>query len=187
MNNKIIKVEHDPNHAVAIDDKGISKSISKNSSDYELEDVLKKEDEIENLNNCNNNDKYTLNSKKELYKLSKFITYATLLGIIVMTIPLLKASIPFLQIFLADVAVGSFKFFNLLSCGTLRKQKRRIDAIESRIEKTERVIRRKEEGLDIIKEKIEYKEEVNTNLAVLTVPMQDKNYEDIKVKVKSLR
>lgn len=176
-------VEINENNGAVINDDG-KFSISKNSNEYGFEEILKKEDEIEELNNKNKANKVKLGSIKTLGSLSKTLdifafSLATLVSISLVMFDPLQALIAFL---------GSTSFTKALlvtAFGTKRGRRKEEERLETEILNTENEISNKEEELSNIKSKVNYKVTIDESKSI-DIPTIKSVSSDKKVKIKQL-
>lgn len=181
MNQYLIEINK--NNGAVINDEG-KFNISKNSNEYEFEEILRREDEIEELNNKKDSNKIKLGDIETLGSLSKTLdifafVFAGLLSIILMKYDPSLALITLL---------GSNSFVKALlvtAFGTKRSRKKEKERLETEISNIENEISSKEEELSNIKSKVDYKVTIDETKSIEIPTIKSVNI-DKKVKIKKL-
>lgn len=180
-------VEINKENGAAIDENGNITAITKSSDEYEFEEILRRENELESKNTMYEKVKkdYEYNKYKNAWTT---IFNVTTYSMTIISIVLFIAA----GISPTSIVVGSGGIYTIgklmsLAFGTRKHRKDEKEKLTQEISRLEEEIPRLEEELDDIKEKVKYKEEPNTEESIDYETVFEVNHiSNSKVKVKKL-
>lgn len=188
MNRTLVEINE--NNGASIDEYGNIRKISINSDEYKLEEILKKEDELENLNERLEEERRKYESVKMNISLARFLNSISVGGAVFMGLITLGTVHISSTLLISGFMYGMGKFYSLASCGTRKGRKEKREFLEEEIPKLEREEEASSIELWDMKRKVKFKEEEVEVLNNLEIPFnmdQIVRGEKTKVKVLDLR
>lgn len=158
MNQKLIQIND--NYGVTIDENGNTKMVSKESNDYEFQDILTKENELEDLNLKLDNAK----NKLSLNKLN--IILSTVINVFLLAVcTFLLLNIVSLKFLITTIAVSCIptETFSLLAFGGIVGNCIKRKNLKKTIKDLEEQVPKVQKELSNIKEKSRYVTDVKSD------------------------
>lgn len=158
MNQKLIQIND--NYGVTIDENGNTKMVSKESNDYEFQDILTKENELENLSLKLDNAKNKLPLNKLNIILSTIINVLLLAGCTYLLLNIVS-----LKLLITTIAVSCIptETFSLLAFGGIIGNCIKRKNLKETIKDLEEQVPKLEKELSNIKEKSRYVTDIKAN------------------------
>lgn len=176
MNEKFIELND--NFGIVSDDMGNLDFISKRTNEYSFEDILSKENEIEDLNDKLLQVKHELFYNKEAkLKAATMCNFASIIPGVSCLIVALSTKIPLQTIVLGPaIAFVGFQIFKFAIIGRKSKFKEKISKLNTLANNLETNLNTLEKELEDMKTKVDYSKTYNN---ILTIP--DKDYDPDEV------
>lgn len=176
MNEKFIELND--NFGIVSDDMGNLDFISKRTNEYSFEDILSKENEIEDLNDKLLQVKHELFYNKEAkLKAATMCNFASIIPGVSCLIVALSTKIPLQTIVLGPaIAFVGFQIFKFAIIGRKSKFKEKISKLNTLANNLETNLDTLKKELDDMKTKVDYSKTYNN---ILTIP--DKDYDPDEV------
>ena len=181
MNQYLIEINE--NNGAVINDEG-KFNISKNSNEFEFEEILRREDEIEELNNKKDANKIKLYNVETYGRWSKAADIFAFVFAGLFSIPLIYIS-PIAIPVTVLCSTAFTKSLLVIAWGTKKSRNKEIKRLETEISNTENEISSKEEELSNIKSKVNYKVIIDETKSIDIPTIKSVNV-DKKVKIKKL-
>ncbi len=171
-------IELNDNFGIVSDDMGNLDFISKRTNEYSFEDILSKENEIEDLNDKLLQVKHELFYNKEAkLKAAKMLNIASIIPGVSCLIVALSTKIPLQTIVLGPaIAFVGFQITKFAIIGRKSKFKEKVDKLNTLANNLETNLNTLEKELEDIKTKVDYGKTYNN---ILTIP--DKDYDSDEV------
>ena len=171
-------IELNDNFGIVSDDMGNLDFISKRTNEHSFEDILSKENEIEDLNDKLLQVKHELFYNKETkLKAAKMLNIASIIPGVSCLIVALSTKIPLQTIVLGPaIAFVGFQITKFAIIGRKSKFKEKIDKLNTLANNLETNLNTLEKELEDIKTKVDYGKTYNN---ILTIP--DKDYDSDEV------
>lgn len=176
MNEKFIELND--NFGIVSDDMGNLDFISKRTNEYSFEDILSKENEIEDLDDKLLQVKHELFYNKEAkLKAATMCNFASIIPGVSCLIVALSTKIPLQTIVLGPaIAFVGFQIFKFAIIGRKSKFKEKISKLNTLANNLETNLNTLEKELEDMKTKVDYSKTYNN---ILTIP--DKDYDPDEV------